>query len=160
MVKQQNRRKIVVQQTMSYNWGRRRNRLRKGKREVNTFSYHKSSYGHGSRATYHPIYNKYRRTTPEWGALHSAWVGFVIAKSQDDYEKMRKYAIVIRKFQRRLNVAISDFPDIGVYGFEEDFENKEEDDDSKLAVYDSRTGEKIRDAKEDGDEDRPLFQSG
>jgi hypothetical protein len=49
---------------------------------------------------------------------------------------MRKYAIVIRKFQRRLNIAISDFPDIGVYGFEEDFENKEEDDDSKLGVYD------------------------
>ena len=45
---------------------------------------------------------------------------------------MRKYAIVIRKFQRRLNIAISDFLDIGVYGFEEDFENKEEDDDSKL----------------------------
>jgi hypothetical protein len=66
---------------------------------------------------------------------------------------MRKYAIVIRKFQRRLNIAISDFLDIGVYGFEEDFENKEEDDDFKLAIYDSRTGEKIRDAKEDGDDD-------
>jgi hypothetical protein len=49
---------------------------------------------------------------------------------------MRKYAIVIRKFQRRLNIAISDFFDIGIYGFEENFENKEEDDDSKLAVYD------------------------
>jgi hypothetical protein len=66
---------------------------------------------------------------------------------------MRKYAIVIRKFQRRLNIAISDFLDIGVYGFEEDFENKEEDDDSKLAVHDPLTGEKIRDAKEDRDED-------
>jgi hypothetical protein len=132
---------------MSYNWGRRRNRLRKGKRGMNT------SQGYGLRATYHPIYNK-NRTTPEWGALHRAWVGYVIAKSQDDYEKMKKYAIVIRKFQRRLNIEISDFLDIGVYGFEEDFENKEEDDDSKLAVYDSRTGEKIRDAKEDGDEDK------
>jgi hypothetical protein len=132
---------------MSHNWGRRRNRLRKGKREATI------SYGYSSRATYRPIYNKQRRRTPEWGALHRAWVGFVIAKSQDDYEKMRKYAIVIRKFQRRLNIAISDFLDIGVYGFEEDFENKEEDDDSKLAVYDPRTGEKISDAKEDGDED-------
>jgi hypothetical protein len=137
----------VVQQTMSYNWGRRRNRLRKGNRGMNTL------HRYSSRPTYHPIYNKHRRRTPEWGALHRAWVGFVIAKSQDDYEKMRKYAIVIRKFQRRLNIAISDFHDIGVYGFEEDFENKEEDDDSKLAVYDSRTGEKIRDAEEDGDKD-------
>jgi hypothetical protein len=87
------------------------------------------------------------------GALHRAGVGYVIAKSQDDYEEMRKYAIVIRRFQRRLNIAISDFLDIGVYGFEEDFENKEENNDSKLAVYDSWTGEKIRDTKEGGDED-------
>ena len=66
---------------------------------------------------------------------------------------MRKYAIVIRKFQRRLNVAISDFLDIGIYGFEEDFENKEENDDSKLAVYDSWSREKIRDAKEDEEDE-------
>jgi hypothetical protein len=135
---------------MSHNWGRRRNRLRKGKRGMNT------SYGYGSRATYRPIYNKHRRTTPEWGALHRAWVGYVIAKSQDDCEKMRKYAIVIRKFQRRLNIAISDFLDIGVYGFEdkEDFENKEEDDDSNLAVYDPWFHETIEDAKEDEDKDK------
>jgi hypothetical protein len=74
-------------------------------------------------------------------------------KSQDDYEKMRKYAIVIRKFERRLNIAINDFPEIGIYGFEEDFENKEEDDDSKLGVYDPWTRERIRDAKKDEDED-------
>jgi hypothetical protein len=119
---------------------------------MNSF-YQKSAYGCGSGATYRPIYNKNRRRTPEWGALRRAWVGYVIAKSQDDYEKMRKYAIVIRKFQRRLNIAISDFPDIGIYGFEEDFENKEEDDDSKLAVYDPWNREKIRDTKEDEDED-------
>src|SRR5918996_291722 len=132
---------------MSYNYGHRRNRLRKWKRGMNT------SYGYDSRATYRPIYNKHRRRTPEWGGLHRAWVGYVIAKSQDDYEKMRKYAIVIRKFERRLNIAISDFIDIGIYGFEEDFENKEEDDDSKLAVYDPWNREKIRDTKEDKDED-------
>jgi hypothetical protein len=66
---------------------------------------------------------------------------------------MRKYAIVIRKFQRRLNIATSDFPEIGVFGFEEDFENKEEDDDSKVAVYDPWSREKIRDSKEGEDED-------
>ena len=96
---------------MSYNYGRRRNRLRKGKRGVRTF-YQKSPYGYGSRATYRPIYNKNRRRIPEWGALDRAWVGYVIAKRQDDYEKMRKYAIVIRKFERRLNIAINDFPEI------------------------------------------------
>ncbi len=128
---------------MSHNYGCRRNRLRKGKRGIT------SSYGYDSRATYRPVYNKRRRTTPEWGALRRAWVGYVIAKSQDDLEKMRKYAIVIQKFQRRLNIAISDFLDIVVYGFEEDFENKEEDDDSELAG----------DAKEDDDEDNDSYYS-
>ena len=109
-----------------------------------------TAYGYSPRATYHPIFNKHRRRTPEWGALHRAWVGFVIAKSEDDYERMRKYAIVIRKFQRRLNIAISDFFGIGIYGFEEDFENKEEDDDSKHEVWSS---ERIEDVKEDEDED-------
>jgi ABC-type Zn2+ transport system substrate-binding protein/surface adhesin len=76
---------------------------------------------------------------------------------------MRKYAIVIRKFERRLNIAITDFPEIGIYGLEdrEDFENKEEDDDSKLAVYDPRTGEKVRDAEEhedDGDDDNCYWR--
>jgi hypothetical protein len=132
---------------MSHNWGRRRNRLRKGKRGTASF------YGYGSRATCRPIYNKHIRRTPEWGALHRAWVGYVIAKSQDDLEKMRKYAIVIRKLQRRINLEISDFYNIGVYGFEEDFENKEEDDDSKLAAYDPWSRETIEDVKEDKDED-------
>jgi hypothetical protein len=143
--------KVGVQQSMSYNYGRRRNRLRKGKRGINSF-YRKSPYT--SRVTYRSNYNKHRRRTPEWGALDRAWVGYVIAKSQDDYEKMRKYAIVIRKFERRLNIAINDFPEIGIYGFEEDFENKEEDDDTKLAVYDPWIRERLGDAKEDEDEDK------
>jgi hypothetical protein len=67
---------------------------------------------------------------------------------------MRKYAIVIRKFERRLNIAINDFPEIGIYGFEEDFENKEEDDDSKLAVYDPWSRDMIEDAREDENEDK------
>lgn len=91
--------------------------------------------------------------TPEWGALRRAWVGYVIAKSQDDLEKMKKYAIVIRKFQRRLNITISDFLDIGVYGFEQDFENKEEDDDCKLAVYDPWSRKRIGEARDDENED-------
>jgi hypothetical protein len=135
---------------MSYNWGRRRNRLRKRKRGIT------SSNWYGSRSTYHPFYNKHRRSTPEWGGLHRAWVGYIISKSQDDYEKMRKYAITIREFERRLNIAINDFPEIGIYGFE-DFKDKEEDDDSRLAVYDSRTGEKIGDAKEAADEDNDDY---
>jgi hypothetical protein len=141
------RRRRAVQLSMSHNWGCRRNRLRKRKMLIT------ASYGYSSRTTYRPVYNNHRRTTPEWGALRKSWVGFVIAKSQDDYEKMRKYSIVIRKFQRRLNIAISDFLDIGIYGFEKDFENKEEDDDFKLVVDDPWSSERIEDAKEEKDED-------
>jgi hypothetical protein len=63
--------KVGMQQLMSYNWGRRRNRLRKGKRGMNSF-YQKSPYT--SRVTYRPNYNKHRRRTSEWGALDRAWV--------------------------------------------------------------------------------------
>ena len=63
--------------------------------------------------------------------------------------------LVIRKFQRRLNIAISNF--LGVYGFEEDFENKEEDDDSKLAVYDSWSSERIGDTKEEDGKDEDEY---
>ena len=45
--------------------------------------------------------------------------------------------------QHQPNITISDFLDIGVYGFEGDFENVEEDDDSKLGVYDPRSRERI-----------------
>jgi hypothetical protein len=134
---------------MSYIYGRRRNRLRKRKRGIT------SPWGYRSGSSYRPIYNNHRKTTPEWGGLHRAWLGFVIAKGQDDYEKMRKYAIVIRKFQRRLNIAISDFLDIGVYGFEEGFENKEEDD-SKLGVYDPWSRERI--GEPSGDENKEEDQ--
>jgi hypothetical protein len=120
---------------MSYNWGRRRNRLRKGKKGIT------SSNWYGSRATYRPVYNKHRRT-PEWGALYRAWVGYTIANNEDDEEQMRKYALIIRQFERRLNIAINDFPEIGIYGFK-DFKDKEEDDDSKLAVYDPWSRESI-----------------
>lgn len=131
---------------MSYNRGHRRNLLRKRKNGITI--YRKSTYGYRPGATYHPIFNKHRRT-PEWGALHRAWVGYVIAKSDCDCDKMRKYAVAIRKFERRLNIPINDFPEIGICGFEENFENKEEDDDSKLAVINPWINEVIRDAKED-----------
>jgi hypothetical protein len=120
---------------MSYNWGRPRNRLRKRSNRMNWSFYRKSPYK-SLRVTHRHISKTNRGSVPDWNALHRAWVGFVIGKNQYDFEKMRKYATVIRKFQRKLNLEISDFPDIGVSGFEEDFETKAEDDDSKLATID------------------------
>jgi hypothetical protein len=53
----------------------------------------------------------------------------------------------------------SDFLDIGIYGFERDFENKEEDDDSKLTECDPWIRERIGDAKEDEVEDKDGYYS-
>ena len=124
---------VVAFKTMKYNKYRSnrhiRNRLRKGKEGMTTFLYQKSPYK-SFGVTYRPMFNKHRRSTPEWGALRRAWVGYVIAKSDCDCEKMRKYAVAIRKFGRRLNISINDFPEIGIYGFEENFEYNEDDDSS------------------------------
>jgi hypothetical protein len=119
---------------MNYNLGHRRNRLRKKKKGWTSSFRQKPQYN--TLKVLHNSTFKSRRNIPEWGALYKAWVAFTIAKNQYDYEKMRKYATVIRKFQRRLNIEISDFPDIGISGFEEDFENKVEDDDSGLVTVD------------------------
>ena len=45
--------------------------------------------------------------------------------------KMWKYGIVIREISKKTDLEISDSLDIGVYGFEEDYENKVKDEDSK-----------------------------
>jgi hypothetical protein len=81
--------------------------------------------------------NRYRYTSEGslQGGLYKAWVGFVIAQSQNDYEKMRKYVIAIQKFERLLNKEINEFPQLGLY-YSDAFENKEEDEDSKLPVID------------------------
>jgi hypothetical protein len=138
----------------SYNYGpgsrRPRNRLRKRNNRKNSSFYQKSPYK-SLRVIHRPltISKTNRGSVPEWNALHRAWVGFAIGKNQYDFEKMRKYAGVIRKFQRKLNIEISHFPDIGISGFEESFENRAEDDDSKLAIIDP-WAEDAKDDKYDG----------
>jgi hypothetical protein len=89
---------------------------------------------HNSLRVYHPSFvNRERYEGPLWGGLNRAWVGYVISKSQCDCEKMRKYAVAIQKFERLLNIEINEFPELELYTFDA-FENKEEDDDSKLPL--------------------------
>ena len=84
---------------------------------------------HNSLKVYHSsTVNRYRNEGPLWGGLHRAWVGYVIAKSQCDCEKMTKYAMAIQKFERLLNIEINEFPELGLYASDA-FDNKEEDDD-------------------------------
>jgi hypothetical protein len=61
---------------------------------------------------------------------------------------MKKYAIAIQKFERRLNIEINEFPQLGLY-YSDAFENKEEDEDSKLAVKDPWADDAIENEHED-----------
>jgi hypothetical protein len=104
---------------------------------------------HNSLRVYHPsTTNRYRNEGRLWSGLRRAWVGYVIAKSQCDCEKMKKYAVTIQKFERLLNIEINEFPELGLYASDA-FNNKEEDDDSKLAVIDPLTNEGIKEGKDD-----------
>lgn len=62
---------------------------------------------------------------------------------------MKKFenAIVIRIFEKRINLELNDFPDLQVHRFEEDFENNE----SKLTVIPMDNDIEM-DAKGDKDE--------
>jgi hypothetical protein len=111
-----------------------RNRLRKRKKGLALASYQRMYLKHNSLRVYHPSFvNRERYEGPLWGGLNRAWVGYVISKSQCDCEKMRKYAVAIQKFEKLLNIEINKFLELELYTFDA-FENKEEDDDSKLPL--------------------------
>ena len=44
-----------------------------------------------------------------WGALNKAWVGYIIAKKKSQFVRQIKYAKIIRKLQRELDLQVSDF---------------------------------------------------
>jgi hypothetical protein len=49
-----------------------------------------------------------------WGALHNAWKGYVIAKNNDEYDKMERYARIIQESQYDLGLEVSSFDNIGM----------------------------------------------
>jgi hypothetical protein len=49
-----------------------------------------------------------------WGALHKAWKGYVIAKNNDEYDKMERYARIIQESQYDLGLEVSSFDNIGM----------------------------------------------
>ena len=54
--------------------------------------------------------------TETWGGLRKCWKGFRIAKVEGDIKKMEYYSKGIRKFQRELNISVSEFPQFGLVG--------------------------------------------
>lgn len=79
-----------------------------------------------------PPTKRHRNKVQIWGALNKAWLGYVIAKSQKkDYEKMR--SILSSKNSKMREYRNKCIPELELCTFG-DFENKEEDDDSKLTA--------------------------
>jgi hypothetical protein len=49
-----------------------------------------------------------------WGALKKAWIGFRIAKRQNDLIQMKEYAQRIRGLQQQLGLSVMAFPELGI----------------------------------------------
>jgi hypothetical protein len=64
--------------------------------------------------------------TQTWGALHKAWLGYVIAKNKDEYDKQIHYASIIQKLQKELNLKVSCFPQLGLYAIEDEVDDNSE----------------------------------
>jgi hypothetical protein len=145
---------------MKYNWyavsRRPRGRLRIRKNNP----YQSESYN--SRKQYFPttlhVYHRLQtadkdRKLPSgykvgqtWGALRKAWLGYCIALHKNEDEKTLLYASIIQKLQRELGIQVREFAEVDMFGSAID------KDESKLAVIDPFTNEKLQDAKEDKDE--------
>jgi hypothetical protein len=81
-----------------------------------------------------------------WGALHKAWLGYCIALSKNEDENALLYASIVQKLQRELDIPVREFAEVDMFGSAID------KDESKLAVVDPFTNEKIQDVKEDDDD--------
>ena len=81
-----------------------------------------------------------------WGALHKAWLGYCIALYKNEDGNVLLYASIIQKLQRELGIPVREFAEVDM------FDSAIDNDESKLAVIDPFTNEKIQDAKEDEDD--------
>ena len=59
--------------------------------------------------------------------LRKAWIGYKIAKAKGDRDKMIYYAEGIHKFQRQLNVPLSDFSELGIRELSSMTEERDQD---------------------------------
>ena len=64
--------------------------------------------------------------TQTWGALHKAWLGYVIAKNKGEYDKQIHYASIIQKLQKELDLEVSCFPQLGLYAIEDEVDDNSE----------------------------------
>lgn len=57
--------------------------------------------------------------TQTWGALHKAWLGYVIAKNKGEYDKQIHYASIIQKLQKELNLEVSSSPQLSMMALDD-----------------------------------------
>jgi hypothetical protein len=62
-------------------------------------------YGHRYSRMRHSGYYE----NQAWGALHKAWIGYIIAKNKFQFVRQIKYAKIIRKLQWELGLELTDF---------------------------------------------------
>jgi hypothetical protein len=97
-----------------------------------------------------------------WGCLEKAWVGFRAAKRLENDEVMKLYASIIQRLEKELKIEVNDFPELGLCACNleeantEEEKDQDEEEDSKLAIIDPWTNEKVQEAKEDEDDYREV----
>jgi len=64
--------------------------------------------------------------TQTWGALHKAWLGYVISKNKNEFDKQIQYAFIIQKLQKELDLEVSCFPQLGLYAIEDEVDDNSE----------------------------------
>jgi hypothetical protein len=72
--------------------------------------------------------------TQTWGALHKAWVGYVIAKNKGEYDQQIHYATIIQKLQKELHLEVSSFPQLRLYGIEDEVDDNISTNDDALEM--------------------------
>ena len=91
--------------------------------------YHKYRYHYDKwvkRTVYNPFMHEKRGqkyydilpslyyTNQTYGALNKCWLGFVIAKEKEEWDKLDMYARRIQKLERQLGMTLTDFSNWGV----------------------------------------------
>jgi hypothetical protein len=75
---------------------------------------------------------------------------------------MKLYASIIQRLEKELKIEVNDFLELGLCAFNleegntEEEKEEDEEEDSKLAIIDPWTNEKIQEAKEDEDDYREV----
>lgn len=91
-----------------------------------------------------------------WDYLEKAWVESRASQKVENNKDKKLYASIIQRLKKELKIQVNDFSELGLCAcnLEEanTYENQHEEEDSRLAIVDPWTNEKIQEAKDDEDD--------